>query len=68
MFHTLRSNFKTSPKNSMNGVDVVLVIVYKDKVTYSKLHWERPISNPDTTATKATLDMYSFQFKVTCEL
>ena len=49
----------------MKGVDVVFVMVYKDKVTYSKLHWERPISNPDTTATKATLDMYSFQFKVT---
>ena len=42
----------------MNGVDVVLVIVYKDNDTYSKLHWDKPMSKPETTATTATRDKY----------
>ena len=49
----------------MNGVDVVLVIVYKDNDTYSKLHWDKPMSKPETTATTATRDKYWFQVSVT---
>ena len=57
-FLTFFSSFSKSPKNRMNGVDVVLVIVYKDNDTYSKLHWDKPMSKPETTATTATRDKY----------
>ncbi len=39
-------------------MDVVLVIVYKEIVMYSKLHCDNPMSKAENAAAKATWDTY----------
>jgi hypothetical protein len=39
-------------------IDVVLVIVYREIVMYSKLHCDKPMSNAENTAVEATFEMY----------
>ena len=42
------------PKNMMNKMQVVLVMVYRATVMYFKLHWLRPMSQAEAAPTGAT--------------